>query len=83
MAKLEPWKVKCKACGEVTLVDFWEAKDTEVSEPCSGCDKVITMMVSQRPGDNDPNTVLLAPDLDPNFELVWDTDLFDGRDPGR
>jgi hypothetical protein len=29
------------------------------------------MTVSQRPG-NEPDTVVLAADLGPNFELVWD-----------
>jgi hypothetical protein len=71
MAILEPWRIKCKACRALTPVDFWEAKDTQVSARCSGCGAAIAMTVSQRPG-NEPDTVVLAPDLGPNFELVWD-----------
>lgn len=69
---MEPWKVKCKVCEEITPVNFWEAKDTGLSEPSNGCGEVITMTVTQRPGDGDPNTVIFKANLGPNFELVWD-----------
>ena len=77
----KPWKAQCQACRKTIEGNWWEVKDVGLSEPCpGGCGEVLTMTVTQRPGDgeNSDDTIVWTGTISPNFKLVWDTKLYEG-----